>query len=235
MKKQKINCEKAHNISIVKALEKLGHFPKKESEQEAWFLSPLRSETQASFKVSKNGNRSYDHGHGIGGNVIDLIVLILNCSIKEALEFLNEQALFFSFQQQPVFIEKKYSINIIKTKEIEHPALIQYLNLRKISGVIARQFCQEIWYSCNDKQYFAIGLQNEPGGWELRNKFLKNCSSPKTYTYLKRSNSQLIILEGLFDLFSLVQLQKNIDSNSDIIVSNAIAFIKDIEKYISNY
>ena len=69
----------------------------------------------------------------------------------------------------------------------------------------------------------------------MRNKFFKNCSSPKTFTYLKRSNSQLVILEGLFDLLSLFELQKNIASNSDIIVLNAISFVKDIGKYISNY
>ena len=235
MKNQKINCETARNISIVKALEKLGHFPKKESEKEAWFLSPLRSETQASFKISKKRNRWYDHGQGIGGNVIDLIIIILNCSIKEALEFLNEQTPSFSFQQQPLFIEKEHTINIIKTKKIEHPALIQYLNLRNISTVIARQYCKEVWYSCNDKQYFAIGLQNKLGGWELRNKFLKNCSSPKTYTYLNKSHNLLIILEGMFDLLSLAELQKEVSNSSDIIVLNTIAFIKDIEKYIHSY
>ena len=62
MKRKKITCETARNISIVKALERLWHFPKKASEEEAWFLSPLRSETQASFKVSKKHNLWYDHG-----------------------------------------------------------------------------------------------------------------------------------------------------------------------------
>jgi len=76
--KRKINCETARNFSVEKALEKLGHFPKKTTEKEAWFLSPFRSETQASFKVSKTKNRWYDHGEGIGGNVIDLVCKILN-------------------------------------------------------------------------------------------------------------------------------------------------------------
>ena len=57
MKKEKLNCKSARNISITEVLGKLQHFPKKESEKEAWFLSPLRSETQASFKVSKKRNR----------------------------------------------------------------------------------------------------------------------------------------------------------------------------------
>ena len=73
MKRKKINCETARDFSVIKTLEKLGHFPKRTTEKEAWFLSPFRSETQASFKVSKTKNRWYDHGEGVGGNVIDLV------------------------------------------------------------------------------------------------------------------------------------------------------------------
>lgn len=56
MKKEILNCEKARSICIVLTLAKLGHFPKRKSEKEAWFLSPFRSETQASLKVSLKEN-----------------------------------------------------------------------------------------------------------------------------------------------------------------------------------
>lgn len=88
--KGKLDCAKARNFSILRVLKRLGHFPKKESEKEAWFLSPFRSETQASLKVSKTQNRWYDHGAGIGGNVIDLVCLITKSTVKEALQFLND-------------------------------------------------------------------------------------------------------------------------------------------------
>ena len=92
MKKERtkgLPCERARAFPIGKALAKLGHFPTKTNEKEAWFLSPFRSETQASFKVSKKLNRWYDHGEGTGGNVIDLICLINKWSVKEVLRFLN--------------------------------------------------------------------------------------------------------------------------------------------------
>ena len=82
MKKErtiKLTCERARAFPIEKALAKLGHFPTRSTEKEAWFLSPFRSETQASFKVSKKLNRWYDHGAGKGGNVIDLICQINKC------------------------------------------------------------------------------------------------------------------------------------------------------------
>ena len=233
--KRKINCETARNFSIVKALEKLGHFPKKTTEKEAWFLSPFRSETQASFKVSKTKNRWYDHGAGIGGNVIDLTCKILKCSINEALSFLNSDTLFFSFQQQQLFSKPEIGIDIIKVQDIIHPALIQYLNFRSISVSVAKKYCKEVWYSHKDKTFFAIGLKNNKNGWELRNKIFKNSSSPKCYTYIQNNKKQLTILEGMFDLLSLAVRNETLLDISDVLVLNSISFAKYIEKYITKY
>ncbi|MDO7172052.1 toprim domain-containing protein [Mariniflexile sp. AS56] len=233
--KRKINCETARNFSVVNALEKLGHFPKKTTEKEAWFLSPFRSEAQASFKVSKTNNRWYDHGEGIGGNVIDLVCKILKCSIKEALDYLNNDVTNFSFQQQKVFNDNETQIDITKIQELTHPALIQYLSSRGISIAIAKIYCKEVWYRYKNIPFFAIGLQNHKNGWELRNKFYKNSSSPKSYTYIQNNPKQLIILEGMFDLLSLATIDEDMMNISDIIILNSIAFIKQIEKHISKY
>ncbi|MGM5470953.1 toprim domain-containing protein [Flavobacteriaceae bacterium LMO-SS05] len=239
--KRKINCETARNFSVEKALEKLGHFPKKTTEKEAWFLSPFRSETQASFKVSKTKNRWYDHGEGIGGNVIDLVCKILKCSIKDTLMFLSDSIPINIIEQQhkcditAINIIIDTNIEIIKVQEIMHPALVQYLNSRGISKTIANTYCKEVWYKNKDHQFFAIGLKNNKGGWELRNKFFKNSSSPKSYTYIQNNNKQLIILEGMFDLLSLATLGGNLLKTSDILVLNSISFINDIEKHISKY
>ena len=172
MKRKRITCERARNISIVNTLATLGHLPIKESEKEAWFLSVLRSETQASFKVSKTINRWYDHGEGLGGNVIDLIVLMLKCSVKEALDFLANDSPVFSFQQQTLFLDlpntnqqAENKINIIRTRSIEHPALIQYLKSRQIPLEIAKHYCAEVWYQNHGKTFFAVGLKNHLGGW----------------------------------------------------------------------
>ena len=233
--KIRLSCERARAFPIEKALAKLGHFPIKTAEKEAWFLSPFRSETQASFKVSKIKNRWYDHGEGVGGNVIDLVCRLLKCSVKEALEFMNEDVSCFSFHQQPHFNKHDIGISITKVQDISHTALIQYLNFRKIPLQIANSYCSEVWYTFKDRPFFAIGLQNKKNGWELRNKIFKNSSSPKSYTHLQRNSKQLIILEGMFDLLSLAVLNAPLIRISDVMVLNSIAFIKNIETHISNY
>ena len=108
MKEKKISCRTAKSISCLETLKLLGFHPKNVIGPNAWFLSPLRSEDKASFKVDINLNRWYDHGAGIGGNVIDLVCLIKKCSIKEALQILSKENISFSFQ--PPFSSQKNKI-----------------------------------------------------------------------------------------------------------------------------
>ncbi|MBP0904132.1 toprim domain-containing protein [Mariniflexile gromovii] len=233
--KRKINCETARNFSVEKALEKLGHFPKRTTEQEAWFLSPWRSETQASLKVSRTKNRWYDHGEGIGGNVIDLVCRILRCTIKEALSFLDNNNSIGSIKRQPFDNTLESLIQIIEVKELEHSALLQYISLRGIAKMVAKTYCKEVWYRYKEKIFFAVGLKNHKNGWELRNRLFKNSSSPKSYTYIQNKSKQLILLEGMFDLLSLAMLDAELLNTSDILVLNSLAFIRDAEKYFETY
>ena len=238
MKKEKqmfITCERARSICVVKILAKLGHFPNRISEKEAWFLSPLRSETQASFKVSLKLNRWYDHGLGKGGNGLDLIVAIKNCSVKQALKFLEDNCVSFSFQQQNFKNSVVSKIEVLKTKEIQHRALTQYLAKRKIPIKIAQPYCKEVGFSFSGKEYFAVGLGNHLGGWELRNSYFKGSSSPKSYTSIKRKSKTLLITEGMFDFLSLIILEEDLVKASDIIILNSLAFTNKITGHLTNY
>ncbi|MGA8854402.1 MAG: toprim domain-containing protein [Christiangramia sp.] len=231
----RLTCERARSICIVEILAKLGHFPCRIAEKEAWFLSPLRSETQASFKVSLKMNRWYDHGIGTGGNALDLIVALKKCSVKEALEFLSSEQHSFSFQQ-PILKKRTASkIEVFEVKPIQHPGLIQYVGSRRISIILAQQYCKEVWFRLKGKQYFALGLQNNEEGWELRNKYFKGSTSPKIFTYLKKYSDRLILLEGMFDLLSLAELFPDELIHSDIVVLNSLAFLQQITYHFKNY
>ena len=235
MNVSRLTCERARNLSIVKTLASFGHFPSRTTEKEAWFLSPLRSETQASFKVSLLLNRWYDHGSGKGGNGLDLIVAMKKCSVKQALQYLNKEIDLFSFHQPILKKENPSKIEVLEVKAIQHQALIQYLNSRNISLKTALRYCKEIEYSFKGKKYFALGLKNHLEGWELRNKFFKTSTSPKTYTYLKNDSDRLIILEGMFDLLSMAELSPDELINADVIVLNSLSFLKPVSNLFKNY
>ena len=231
MKKERTNslsCERARNVCIVTTLAKLGHFPTKSTEKEAWFLSPFRSETQASFKVSKKLNRWYDHGEGKGGNIIDLICLITKGTVKESLNLIEQDQASFSFQQQPILKREENGPKIVitKVKPITHFALKEYLKSRNISIITAKKLVKEVHYDFKGKTYFAIGLKNNSSGWELRNKYVKNSSSPKDISHIKNGHTRLIVTEGMFDLLSILDSTEKLELKYDFLVLNSTAFVQ---------
>ncbi|RXG13311.1 CHC2-type zinc finger protein [Leeuwenhoekiella aestuarii] len=236
MKKEKLSCEIARKISIVKALEFLGHLPTRNSEKEVWFLSPLRSETQASFKVSKTLNCWYDHGLGKGGNCIDLICVLSKVSVSDALAILAQFNIGNYEPPKPQQAKAKESgIVIRQVKPIQHLALLAYLNSRKINPVVAQKFCREVHYTIKDKYGFSIGLKNNCGGWELRNKYFKSSSSPKDLKWITNGSQNLIVLEGMFDLLSLITVYPNLKREADFLVLNSVAFADRALPYFDNY
>ena len=241
MKKERINglsCESARNVCIVATMAKLGHFPTRTTEKEAWFLSPFRPETQASFKVSKKLNRWYDHGEGVGGNGIDLVCRIGKCSVKEALQRIQQDQTSFSFRQRPIFrkeVANDHKIVITETRPLTHVALKEYLKSRSIAITTAEKLVKEVHYEFKGKRYFAIGLKNDSGGWELRNKYVKNSSTPKDSTHIKNGKTKLIITEGMFDLLSLLDYNKNLELERDFLILNSTAFLQKAIETMQGY
>ena len=237
MKTKRISCESARSICIVKTLERFGHFPSRTSEKEAWFLSPLRSETQASFKVSLPMNRWYDFGIGKGGNVIDLVCLISNCSVIDALSYFSNELPVLSYYGNYQSRERKTKPKntVLRVKTIEHPLLKKYLISRKIPISVAKIYCREIWFECNGRIFFAVGLENHLHGWELRNLYAKSSTSPKSYSYRKKDKQHLIVLEGMFDLLSLAIISPAEVENSDLLILNSLSFIPQILTLLENY
>ena len=237
MKTKKMNCEEARSISIFETLIKMGHIPTRKSQKEAWFLSPLRSETEASFKISFRLNRWYDFGIGKGGNVIDLVCLICNCSVAEALAYLSDgipvsnSSLNSRIRSSVI----KPANKVLKILPIEHKMLKKYLQIRNIPVEVAKIYCREIWYTSNGKRFFALGLQNHLGGWELRNLYFKTSTPPKSYSYLNRGNDHVVVLEGMFDLLSLVVLVPEEVENTDLLILNSLSFLPEVFEILTHY
>ncbi|MDT0642743.1 toprim domain-containing protein [Zunongwangia sp. F363] len=230
-----ISCESARNVCIVKTLAKLGHFPSRTTEKEAWFLSPLRSETQASFSVSLVKNLWYDFGIGKGGSTIDLIMAMNCCSVKEALDYLQADTFISRFSVPKQQFGSKNKIELIAVGNLKHLALKSYLRSRNIPLKVARRYCKQIWYRLNNREYFAVGLENILGGWELRNKYYKNSSSPKSFSFIDHSSDRLVVTEGIFDFLSLAVMDEDLVNTSDAIVFNSLSFLKDIKNIIPEY
>ena len=81
-----MNCAEANKVDLVDYLYSLGFTSAKISGNDYWYLSPLRDERTASFKVNRNKNVWYDHGTGDGGTLIDFATQYFKCDVQTVLE-----------------------------------------------------------------------------------------------------------------------------------------------------
>ena len=96
----------------------------------------------------------------------------------------------------------------IRIYPLNNPALLQYLTERKINISFAVQVCKEVYFTTNGKRYFAIGFENELGGYELRNRYFQGCLSPKDITHVKNGNDTCCIFEGFMDYLSYLTMKE---------------------------
>ena len=232
-----MNCKQFNSISLEEVLVSLGHLPTKQNEKEAWFLNPFSTENHASFKLNKRNNIWYLHSEGIGGNNTDFMIKYLNASVKEVLEWAENQ-IFSSFHQQNFPNQKLENLHknyeIIEVKEIQHPALMEYLRTRKVEN--QTEFLKEIHYQMNDKNYFGIGFKNNSGGYEIRNKYSKICLGKKDVSTIKNGSGNVKIFEGFFDFLSFKNIENFLEKEpSDYIILNSVSMIHNIKNSLGNY
>ena len=232
-----MNCKQFNTIPLEEVLQILGHLPTKQTEKEAWFLNPFANENHASFKLDKRNNIWFLHSEGIGGNNTDFMMKYLKASVKEVLEWAEKQN-FSSFHQQKDYHKKEElptnNYTIIELKDIQHPALLEYLKFRKVENQTA--FLKEIHYQMNDKNYFGIGFKNDSDGYEIRNKYAKICLGKKDITTIKNDSGNVKIFEGFIDFLSFKNVENFLEKEpSNYIILNSVSMISTLKNSLENY
>jgi DNA primase len=233
-----MTLDQIKQISIREYLGAKGIKPTKENEYRGIYHSPLRIDNNASFSVNYIQNVFFDHGIGTGGSIIDLVSRLESCSIGEAIKRLETDC--FSFHRKEIVSNKNegkltQAIKIINLTTLTNPILLNYLKSRYIDTQIAKLFCSEIHYSVNEKTYFAIGYKNDSGGYELRNKYFKGCTS-KDITSIMTGQNNCLLFEGFMDYLSYLTIKRLIDPiKSDIIILNSISLVKHVIEKIPVY
>ena len=232
-----MNCEEVkEKINIRTVLESFQLFPAKENKKTAFYFALDREEKIPSLSVDFVKNKAFDFGTGKSYDVISIVQQMNQCSVSEALKYLKkfDFSIQNEFQNKETKQQKEYKI--LKVREIQHPALIQYLKSRKVYE--QKELVKEIEYELNGKKYFGVGFFNNSGGVEIRNKYSKICLGKKDVTLLKNelnSFNEILIFEGFFDYLTFKNLEKNENSNSDYIILNSTSMLFKVEETLKKY
>jgi len=238
-RKKGLSCAEAKERDMVEYLLGLGYEPTKIKGNDYWYLSPLRTEKTASFKVNRKLNRWYDHGTGQGGNIIDFAVLYHDFTVGEFLRSLEADLSFqtprhISGDDTHNFPEPK--IVVENEKPIVSSELLNYLLERRINWNVADHYCKEVQYLFNGNRYYAIGFKNIAGGYELRNRYFKGSSSPKDLAIVNNGARTLLVFEGFFDFLSyLTMLQKITVTEQDFLILNSLSFFERALPIMTRY
>ncbi|MPL55024.1 hypothetical protein SDC9_00491 [bioreactor metagenome] len=236
-KKEKMNCKEIkEKISIRMVLESFNLFPVKENRNTAFYFALDREEKIPSLSVDFAKNKAFDFGTGKSYDVISIVQQMNLCSVSEALRYLEkfDFSNYNKLQSEETLHEKKYKI--LKVREIQHPALIQYLKSRKVYE--QKDLVKEIEYELNGKKYFGIGFFNNSGGIEIRNKYSKICLGKKDVTLIKNElniSNEILVFEGFFDYLTFRNLEKKENINSDYLILNSTAMLFKAKDELKKY
>ena len=238
-----MNIDQIKQIKLQDFLATIDCKPVKQYGINLMYLSPLRTEKHASFKVNTELNLWYDFGIGRGGNIIDLAELLYNSSDVSYLIHQIERnvpgcvsvSLPTAKPNTP-----QNSFENLQVLSITHPALINYLGERCIDIEIARTVCKELHFDTRGKHYFGIGFPNIAGGYEIRNPFFKGGITPKDISLFhnEESRQSCFVFEGFMDFLSFMMLRRKENNGlkrQDYLVLNSVTNIHKAIKKLSCY
>ena len=224
-------------ISIRYYLAERSLYPTRDNPRYGLYLSPLREEHTPSFKVDYEQNLWYDFGLGEGGSIIDLVMCMELCDAGEAIQRLERHIDGMSvstFLRKNPVPKRSSSIIVEKVRLLENSALLDYLAERGIDLDTARVHCLEVDYRVADKSYFAVGFRNDTGGWELRNRYFKGCTS-KAPTTRRGDYPTCLVFEGFMDYLSFLTLKHNPTPLHDIAVLNSVTNLAKTVPFIASH
>ena len=229
---------------IVEYLERKGIKPVRRTPSYALYRSPLREETQPSFKVNTEKNLWIDYGEGRGGSIIDLCMRMEGCTLSEAIRLLGQNAPVngtYSFlndfvpnNSQPVMAVNgaRRLIEISDTLPShfqEYLTKVRCINLEK-----AMPFLKCISYEARGRRYQAIGFANLFGGYELRDdKTFKGTIAPKDITPIFTDRAESVcIFEGFMDFLSFLSMKEEITNHC--LVMNSVSNVARTIRYLND-
>jgi hypothetical protein len=212
--------------SIVGYLDSIGMKPTKRTHGKVIrYISPFREEKEGSFYVYPATNTWNDFGAGKGGSIIQLVMECEKVSFRKACEILSEGKIK-EREALPPRQNEEPAIKILYSCEIKSGWLKQFLSYRAIPLDIASKYCKQLRIELkrDDGSTYrktVIGFPSDKKGWEMRNAKTKISNSPKYLSTINPGKSKAFVVEGFFDMLSLLTLYGYRDDYTYIVLNSA--------------
>jgi DNA primase len=236
--------ENIKNISIRKFLEQQGITLQHDYCYYGMYRCPFREDRNASFKVDYRQNLWNDFGTNEGGSIIDLVMKMNGCTFSDAVRMLDRPTDVCTYKHHNVETSQQsndtnfsfYRNQIIETKPITHPELIEYVATRKIDLALANRYCREVHYQNSAGKFFSVGFMNDKGGYELNNKSnFKGCIAPKAITTFRNNADACLVFEGFWDFLSYLTIQKIERTKHNVAVLNSVANVQKSLEFLKTH
>ncbi|WP_138485387.1 hypothetical protein [Dyadobacter bucti] len=243
----------AKNIPIDDFLESLGHACTKEVGGRKWYKRPYGNENTASFVLSVDKNAWYDHGEGVGGNILDLAIKYANIAgISEALKFIENTVgsgyIIPTIRQELKAMEPELpyydligatDFNIYSGGALSRNA--QYLNSRGIDPKAAAPYLKDIRFvarASSKKSYSGLGMQNNSGGFEVRRAgdWAKTSVGSKDVSafFADRDHAPWLAFYSMIDFCSFITIDQPPIGTYNYLVINGDGLVGKAQEFIRN-
>lgn len=229
-----------YNVPLHKILESFGC---KKGNVRDMFFSPLRSETNASLHVDPSTNRWYDHGAGVGGTNVQLVMMARHLSKDAAIKYII--SLDPSLSAQLPQEARKPACEVRRVRELSSNYIARYVEGRKIPWELAQLYCKEIimHHNVKNENYTLLGFPNNAGGYAMVSPSGYKSTTKAGITTIdtqgkmsvKPSSKSVAVFEGFFDFLSWQVMQSSKLPNCDIVVLNSVNNLQKASAYIAQH
>lgn len=244
-----MNIDYANTIPLREILDKMGLSPISAEDHILVYQSPFNQCADAILKVNTQNNTWYETTLQIRGNVLSLVNRQLayenkNNTPSDCLRWIKN-TVGYVVLQTPKGLAEYYEMDaryLVKDASyISSGFLIAYLeDVRRIPLHFAVPLLKEVTIfnqKCG-KEFKALGIENEDGGFAIRNPYIKGNTSPQSISFIRGTDPKPVtihLFKDVMDYLSAIAHNGGKKFRGDTIILNATTNIPKSSGYIRNY
>ena len=211
------------------------------------YHSPFREDKNASLHIDPKRNVWFDHGAGVGGGNIDLVMKCRGCTARQAAEYilsLPSPSILKDSQtiEVPSPKPKRLETSVLVIRELQNRYLLDYVASRGIPANLASRYCKEVVIRGRSirKTYDNVGFPNNAGGYALKSPSGYKSTTKGGITTIntegefseEATSGSVTVFEGVFDFLSWLASERTVVPSTDVVVLNSVANVKRSVPYL---